>query len=356
MKIGIYTNAFKDEPLAVALKKISGQNIRMVELGCGEESGFAHCRPEELLGDPLKLKEFRELFESYGIEISALSCHGNPLSPNEAIRELSVSSMRNAVLLAEKLGLHHINCFSGCPGDFEESTKMNWITVSWPLDYAEAYRWQWEEKVLPFWREYTAFAREHGINKIALELHPGQCCFNPRTLKRLRAACGPEIGVNLDFSHLLWQRMDPVLVIRELEGMIYHMHAKDIAFDQWMVREDGLITTAYFDEPRKRSWNFRTMGYGHSQEFWKNIFAELRRAGYDYVASIEMECEVLSVPDALPKAVKFLEECLPADIAPGEESWQHKTREGRLRRFAENGLDAGQEIRPVPGQDGGQND
>ena len=347
MKIGIYTNAFKEETLASALKKIREHNIRMVELGCGEESGFAHCNPEELLGNPEKFEEFKELLEDNGVEISALSCHGNPLSPNREIREFSISSMKNAVLLAEKLGLQNINCFSGCPGDCEESALMNWITVSWPLDYAEAYRWQWEQRVLPFWKEFTVFAREHGVSKIGLELHPGQCCFNPKTLKRLRDACGPEIGVNLDFSHLLWQRMDPVLVIRELKGMIYHMHAKDIAFDEWNVGENGLITTEYFDEPRKRSWNFRTVGYGHGQEFWKNIFAELRKAGYDYVYSIEMECEVLAIPDALPKAVRFLEQCLPQDLVPGEESWQHKTREGRLRRFAEYGLG---------GPDGGRDD
>lgn len=339
MKAGIYTNAFKDKTLEEALQIISAQDVRMIELGCGEESGFAHCKPEELLADEAKLEEFKGLLKAYDIEISALSCHGNPLSPNGTTRKVSIECMHNAVLLAEKLGLHNINCFSGCPGDYEGSGLANWITVSWPLDYAEAYKWQWEEKVIPFWKEFTAFARKHGVNRIALELHPGQCCFNPKTVKRLREACGPEIGVNLDYSHLLWQRMDPILVIRELEGMIYHMHAKDIMFDEELVRENGLINTAYFDEPRKRSWNFRTVGYGHGPEFWRNIFAELRRTGYDYVASIEMECETLTIPDAFPKAVRFLKDCLPEDLNPNEESWQHKTHVSRMRRFAEYGLD-----------------
>ena len=205
------------------------------------------------------------------------------------------------------------------------------------MDYAQMYAWQWNEKLLPFWREFTAFAREHGIDRIGLELHPGQCCYNPRSLKRLREACGEEIGVNLDFSHLLWQRMDPILVIRELEGMIYHMHAKDIHLDEAMVRENGLINTAYFDEPRKRSWNFRSIGYGHGPEFWRNVFAELRRCGYDYVASIEMECEVLSIPDALPKAVKFLHDNLPMDEDPQEQSWQKKTHAGKVKRLQEYG-------------------
>lgn len=339
MKIGVYSNAFREYSLEEALGKIQEAGIEMVELGCGEESGFAHCNPEELLEDEDKLKKFKDLFCQYNLHISALSCHGNPVSPDKAVRELSVNSMKNAVLLAEKLGLEQINCFSGCPGDCEEATLSNWITVTWPMDYAETYRWQWEEKLIPFWKEFVEFARLHGVKKIALELHPGQCCYNPQTLKRLRGICGEEIGVNLDFSHLLWQRMDPILVIRELEGMIYHMHAKDLDIDFWKVRENGLINTAYFDEPRKRSWNFRSIGYGHGSEFWKSIFAELHRTGYDYVASIEMECEILSIPDALPRSVAFLKECIPADRNPKEQSWQHKTREGRLRRFREYGLE-----------------
>lgn len=338
MKIGVYTNAFREFPMEEAMRKIQAAGIQMVELGCGEESGFAHCDPQQLLADENKLAAFRGCIADHGLEISALSCHGNPVSPDEATRELSVRSMRNAVLLAEKLGLRNINCFSGCPGDWEGASLSNWVTVSWPMDYAQMYEWQWNEKLLPFWREFTAFAREHGVDRIGLELHPGQCCYNPRSLKRLREECGPEIGVNLDFSHLLWQRMDPILVIRELEGIIYHMHAKDISMDAELVRENGLINTAYFDEPRKRSWNFRSMGYGHGPEFWRNVFAELRRCGYDYVASIEMECEVLTIPDALPKAVRFLRENLPEDQEPGEQSWQKKTHEGKLKRLRQYGL------------------
>lgn len=333
MKTGIYTNAFREFSLEEAMQKIQSAGIQMVELGCGEESGFAHCNPEELLKDGNRLSSFRGQIADHGLEISALSCHGNPVSPNEATKELSVRSMHNAVLLAEKLGLRNINCFSGCPGDWEGAGLANWVTVNWPMDYAQMYEWQWNEKLLPFWREFTAFARDHGVDRIGLELHPGQCCYNPRSLKRLREECGPEIGVNLDFSHLLWQCMDPILVIRELEGMIYHMHAKDIAMDWELVRKNGLINTAYFDEPRKRSWNFRSIGYGHGPEFWRNVFAELRRCGYDYVASIEMECEVLTIPDALPKAVRFLKENLPENMDAEEQSWQKKTHEGKMMRL-----------------------
>ena len=104
MKVGVYTNAFREFPIEEAMRKIQAAGIQMVELGCGEESGFAHCDPQQLLADENKLAAFRGCIADHGLEISALSCHGNPVSPDEATRELSVRSMRNAVLLAEKLG------------------------------------------------------------------------------------------------------------------------------------------------------------------------------------------------------------------------------------------------------------
>ena len=63
----------------------------------------------------------------------------------------------------------------------------------------------------------------------------------------------------------------------------------------------------------------------------------MNRCGYDYVASIEMECEVLSIPDALPKAVKFLHDNLPMDEDPQEQSWQKKTHAGKVKRLQEYG-------------------
>lgn len=332
MKIGIYTNAFREFPIETAFEKIKAAGIEMVELGCGEESGTAHCDPEQLLADEGKLREFTGLLEKYGLKISALSCHGNPISPNEKTRELSVRTMRNAVLLAEKLGLSTIVCFSGCPGDWEGAHMLNWVTTSWPLDYARAYEWQWNERVLPFWREFTQFAREHHLERIALEMHPGQCCYNPKTVKRLRDEVGPIIGVNLDFSHLLWQRMDPILVIRELKGMIYHMHAKDIAFDTQRIKETGLISRTYYSQPTKRSWNFRIIGYGHDVGWWRNVFAELRRVGYEYVASIEFECELTSADYGCRMALKNLQDALLMDDADSPMAWRNHTIRTQKKR------------------------
>ena len=84
--------------------------------------------------------------------------------------------------------------------------------------------WQWKEKVIPFWKDAAKFAREHGIHKIALEMHPNFVVYNPRTLLKLREAVGEEIGANCDLSHLFWQQCDAVEVIRMLgkQNAIFH--------------------------------------------------------------------------------------------------------------------------------------
>ena len=80
-----------------------------------------------LLHDEAKFNEFVKTIEESGLEISALSCHGNPVHPNKEIAKQFDDDMHNAVLMAEKLGIHQINCFSGCPGDCPRAkTPTGW--------------------------------------------------------------------------------------------------------------------------------------------------------------------------------------------------------------------------------------
>lgn len=335
MKTGLFSSARRDLGLEEFIDYAGELGVEMVEIGCGEEAGTGQCNPAALLADEAAYNSFISALERNGLGVSALSCHGNPISPNAEQAALSDRLMRNAVLLAEKMGLKTIVCFSGCPGGDAHSRYLNWVTVSWPMDYPEIYKWQWNDVLVPYWRDFAAFAEAHGIEHIAIELHPGQMCYNPETIQRLRADVGSSlIGVNLDFSHLLWQRMDPILVIRELKGMIYHMHAKDIAIDEQRVKESGLICRTYFDRPAERPWNFRILGYGHDLCFWRKIFAELRRCGYEGVASIEFECELTSADFGCRMALKNLQDCILSDDPDDPLAWRKHVEHMRVQRDA----------------------
>ncbi len=74
----------------------------------------------------------------------------------------------------------------------------NWVVSSWPPETQAILRYQWEERLIPFWTEIVALARENGVEKIALELHGNQCVYNVPSLLKLREAVGPVVGANLD--------------------------------------------------------------------------------------------------------------------------------------------------------------
>ena len=125
-------------------------------------------------------------------------------------------------------------------------------------------------------------------------------------MKKLREAVGPEIGANLDPSHLIWQGMDPIKVIRALGGeAIFHVHAKDTKIDpiQRPHRRHFGLPPPYGDEIH-RSWIFRSIGYGHDELFWKDFVSQLRLVGYDYVLSIEHEDSLMSKNEGLVKGLR----------------------------------------------------
>lgn len=310
MKLGVFTTLLSNLPLDKALEYFTSLGIQMVEIGCGGFPGNAHADPEILLRDDAKLRDFRDTIAKYGVEISALSCHGNPIHPNKALAAQYDQTIRDTILLAEKLGLHQINTFSGCPGDCPESRHPNWVTCPWPDDFTEVLAYQWNDVLIPYWKETVAFAREHGIDKIALELHPGFCVYNTQSLLRLREAVGPEIGANLDPSHLIWQGMEPVAVIRALGDAIFHFHAKDTRIDKYNTAVNGVLDTKHYGDEIHRSWVFRSVGYGNDMLYWKDIVSALRMAGYDYAISIEHEDSLMSRNEGLSKAVAFLKDVI----------------------------------------------
>lgn len=319
MKLGVFTTLLSNLSLEKALKYFKSLGLETVEIGCGGYPGDAHAKPEELLSDSGKMEDFKALIRSYDMEISALSCHGNPLHPNKKTAAEFDRAMRNTVLLAEKLGLDRINAFSGCPGDGPGAKYPNWVVCPWPNDFGEILKWQWDEVLIPYWKDFTAFAKNHGVDKIALELHPGFCVYNTESLLRLREAAGPEIGVNFDPSHLIWQGMDPAACIRKMGDAIFHFHAKDTKIDKYNVAVNGVLDTKPYGDEINRSWIFRSVGYGNDYAYWKDIISNLRMVGYDYAVSIEHEDSLMSGNEGLSKAVSFLREVLVNE--PAGEMW-----------------------------------
>ena len=317
MKLGVFAVLLGDKTLDEACAYLAQQGVQAVELGTGGYPGKAHCDPTAFLADPAKITELKATVEKYNLAISCLSCHGNPVHPDAKIAADFDKDFRDTVLLAEQLGVNRIVTFSGCPGDCAESKNPNWVTCAWPPDYLDILEYQWNEVLIPYWKEAGAFAQAHGVTKIALEMHPGFCVYNPETLLKLREAVGPVIGANLDPSHLFWQGMDIVSVIRYLGDAIYYFHAKDSIVDPINAAKNGVLDTKHYSDEINRGWLFRAVGYGHGYQTWKDIFSNLRMVGYDDVISIEHEDSLMSANEGLKKAIAFLKETMPFEETGG---------------------------------------
>lgn len=320
MKLGVMNPIISNLSFEDALKYLSSLGVQTIEIGAGGYPGDAHLKPEELLASEENVAAYKALLKKYNIEISALSCHGNPLHPQKAIAESFDKQFRNTILAAEALGVDTVIGFSGCPGDCENSLYPNWVVCPWPDDNLRILEWQWKEKIIPYWTEMAAFAKSHGIKKIAFEMHPSFAVYNPETLLKLRAAVGDIIGANFDPSHLFWQGIDPTEAIRALKGAIYHFHAKDTCINQRNTAINGVLDTKSYGDVENRSWVFRTVGYGHGKEEWNRMVSMLKTVGYNGVLSIEHEDSLMTAKEGLEKAVSFLKEVLIFDDG-GASGW-----------------------------------
>ncbi|MDM5198480.1 sugar phosphate isomerase/epimerase [Fictibacillus enclensis] len=321
MKLGVFTVLFSEMSLEQMLDHVKKEGVKAVEIGTGNYPGNAHCNLDELLDSEEKRKDFLHQVESRDLMISALSCHGNPLSPDQEFARVSHETFVKTVDLASMLGIPVVNCFSGVPGDHEEAKYPNWPVTPWPNEYGDVLKWQWEEKLIPYWREWGQYAKDKNV-KIGLELHGGFLVHTPYTLLKLREETCDAIGANLDPSHLWWQGIDPVAAIKILgkADAIHHFHAKDTYIDQDNVNMYGLTDMQPYGEVRSRAWSFRSVGCGHSVQEWSDMISALRTYGYDYVVSIEHEDPLMSINEGFARAVKNLNDVM-IEETPAEMWW-----------------------------------
>lgn len=312
MKIGLFTDSLADLEFEHSLDWVVDNGIEAVEIGTGNFSPAPHFDREANLASAERREGFIEAIEARGLSLSALNCNGNPLDPDPERQQNSQNTLRQTIELMGMLGGGTVVTMSGCPGDLGGGTYPNWVTCSWQREYVELVDRQWDEAVVPFWGEIGQLAREHGV-RIAIEMHPGQWVYNTRTLLRLRQLVGPEtLGANLDPSHLFFQNMDPITVVKALgEGGVFHTHAKDTRINRNEMALNGSLDTRPMATPGERAWEYVTLGFGHGEAFWRDFLAALRMGGYDGVISIEHEDRLMSAKEGIRKSVEFLRPLLP---------------------------------------------
>jgi len=328
VKLGAISSTLRQFDFEENLRQFQARGIEAVEIACAGFHDVSYGEPGKLLAEKLlthksEPKRFLDLIARYGQEISAYAIHGEPLSADRDKAEEYSREFRQACELAEATGVTRLTLLAGLPEGGPGDRTPNWITCPFPYSLMESYRWQWEERVLPYWREKAKIADAHGV-QLCFELHPGDVVFNPETFLKLREVLGPVAGCNFDPSHLFWQGIDPIEALRYLGDAVYHVHAKDSMVEAPNARLNGFMDPKPFVEVDTRSWTFRTPGWGHGEEFWRRFIATLRQIGYEDVISLEIEGDEFMEPlEGLEKSVAFLKP-LVLERRPGAQ-WWHET-------------------------------
>ena len=324
MKLGVYNAILHDRTLPEAIEVVRDLGLTGIELNSGGFLPSLHIPTyDQILESDAARDDFLGIFDGTGVSIAGLNCNGNPLHPKAAIGDAHAGDVRRSIQLAERLGQDRVVTMSGLPGGEPGAAVVNWVVNAWNSAALDVLDYQWEVAA-KFWRETDRFAAEHGV-KVALELHPQNLVFNSADVHKLIELTGAtHVGVELDASHLFWQQMDPVAVVRHLGELVLHAAAKDVRVNPEWAALNGVLDNSFrrlgSDEPRtnlggdewanewpkQSAWDFVALGKGHDTAFWTEFLRAIHEVDPEMWVNIEHEDVSLGRIEGLEVASKVL--------------------------------------------------
>jgi sugar phosphate isomerase/epimerase len=260
-------------------------------------AGITHLNVLEL--DENSANRIRKKLQETGVSISGLGYYPNCLDHNVEQAEKCCEHLKKVIAAAPRLGLTQVNTFIG-----RDHTKS--IEENWP-------------RMLETWKPIVDLAEKQGV-RIGIENCPmiftadewpggKNLASSPAIWRRLFADLdSPNLGLNYDPSHLVFQHMDYLAPMRQFIDRIFHVHAKDVRVDQHLLNEHGI-----FAHPNL--YHFPKLpGLGDVQ--WGKFFSVLSDAGYRGAVCVEVEDRAYesSLEDrkaSLAQSYRYLSQFLP---------------------------------------------
>ncbi len=291
MKIGVMTAAFPNLSLQELATWASDSGFEMLEIACwpsGEGKdrkygGVAHIDVDSLT--PTKAWEINGMLARKGLEISSLGYYPNPLHPDLEHREHVIAHLKKVIIGAEMLGVDIVGTFVGRSWNLGGGLPAL-SGRDWNQDLEHNF-----EEFMKVWPGLVEFAAEHNV-RIAIENCPmlwadtwpggSNLPHSPALVQRMfEAVPDGNFGLNFDPSHLVWQQIDYVRFVYDFGDRIFHVHAKDMAIDEEMFYQDGILGCGF-------RWQIPRLP-GQGLVDWQELVAALYDVGYDFVLSIEHE-------------------------------------------------------------------
>ena len=270
MKLGLLTACMPERPLSEVVHVATTAGYQMLEVACWPRGGerdhhASHIDVATL--DEAGAREIRGLMERQGLAISALAYYENNLAADPNERAVVNRHLRKTVDAAHLLGVGLVGTFVG--NDLSKTPREN------------------VEEAATVFGELTAYAKERGV-RLMIEncpmvgwqrpYTPGNLCYAPAQWDALLARV-PDLGLNIDPSHLYWLGVDPYAVARDYGAHIVHAHAKDTEILRARHARVPVLDDGW--------WRYRMPGLGELN--WPRFISALQEGGYDFVLSTEHE-------------------------------------------------------------------
>lgn len=260
-------------------------------------SGVTHLNVADL--SESHIAAVRKKLSDSNMAISGLGYYPNCLSHNHEEAERAVEHLKQVIAAAPLLGLTVVNTFIG--RDHTQSVEANW------------------PRMLQTWKPIVDLAEKHGV-RIGIENCPmlftqdewpggKNLASSPAIWRRLFGELSsPNLGLNYDPSHLVFQKMDYLKPIRDFIDRIFHVHAKDVRVDQHSLDDYG--TLAYpnlYHRPK-------LPGLGDID--WGKFFSVLGDAGYQGPVCVEVEDRAYEASlghrvESLAQSYRYLSQFVP---------------------------------------------
>jgi sugar phosphate isomerase/epimerase len=275
--LGIQSAILGDLTFNEVIDFVSDNGFGCVELMCWpvgksnrKYAGVTHIDVASL--DDQQVAVIKDKLKARNVFISGLGYYPNPLDPDREKSDFYINHIMKVIDAAVKLRVGVVNTFIGAdPAKHDDDNFARFLEV-WPplVRYAEERRIRIGIENCPMF-----FTRDEW---------PSGCnlAHSPALWRRIfNAIPSPNLGLNYDPSHLVWQMMDYVKPVSEFREKIFHIHIKDARIMWERINEMGILTTPLNIHVPKLP------GLGDIN--WGKFISALYEAGYDGPACIEVE-------------------------------------------------------------------
>src|SRR5262245_5500418 len=275
MQLGFVSAVFFDLGLDDVFAFAADEGFGCVELMCWPPgaadrryAGVTHVDVTRLTDDDAG--RVRDLVKKHGVAISGLGYYPNPLDPDAEHRRTVIDHLKKVISAARKLDVRVVNTFIG--RDPAKSLEANW-----PL-----FRSVWPDIVAHAEAEAVSLAIENCPMLFSADEWPGgkNLAVSPAVWHAIfEGIPSPNLGLNFDPSHLVWQHIDYVRCVRDFGPRIFHVHAKDTRIDAHQLYSVGVLGLGWHTP--------KLPGLGDVN--WGAFFSALSDTGYRGAVCVEVE-------------------------------------------------------------------